>query len=78
MAEVSAPDYIWSSDIFCHFSHTPIQFAHVGKKCGQKRPAGTELVEGPLCMKSGVTTKTVDKWIAEKRRGSQYDDVAAI
>ena len=35
----------------------------VGKGAGGV--AGTELVEDPPCKKCGVTTKTVDKWIAE-------------
>ena len=32
---------------------------------GQKRPAGTELIEGPPCKKRSITAKTVDKWIVK-------------
>ena len=35
---------------------------------GQKRPAGTELVESPPCKKCSVTTMTVDKWIAKNNK----------
>ena len=36
-----------------------------GKMSGQKRPAGTGLIEGSPCKKRSIPTKTVDKWIAE-------------
>lgn len=46
---------------------------------GQIKHAGTELVEGAPCKKCGVTTKTVEKWIAENYKAlnmmmwMQYD-----
>ena len=50
------------------FSYVPVQFAHMEKKLpGQKRPAGTELIEGPSCKKHGVM-KAVDKWIVENNK----------